>query len=346
MHSQENGAVLLQEQNCDATPNMDLITNCPDPRMREVEQLIQRAFKADTCLVLGESGSGKEHVAQAIHEVGRRSQQPLIIANCGAIPEHLVESQFFGHERGAFTGAHARHVGFFERAKGGTIFLDEIGELPLQLQPRFLRVLQGQPFFRTGGTEEIVPNCKVIAATNQNLEKRVSEREFREDLYYRLVQYPITVPPLRARPLDIMHLSRLFTTKYSFSKTEISHECEPLLVSQEWWGNVRELENMIRRAVYLMEGDSKTIDPSYLQKFLKSGPRVTNEEITVERHTPELFRLIQREGGWNNLEDKLFKSIYQAQSRNYQGKMYDTELADLLGLHRATLITHRKEWGL
>lgn len=213
-----------------------------------------------TVLVTGESGTGKELVARAIHAKSPRSSRPFVPINCGAIPENLLESELFGHEKGSFTGAHATRTGKFEAAQGGTLFLDEIGELPQTLQVKLLRFLQDQVIERVGGNEQIQLNVRVIAATNRELEEMISASDFREDLYYRINTIRINLPPLRDREDDILLLSKFFLNNYNrqFRKNirGFSDSARELLYSHLWPGNVRELENRIMRAVIMSSGKS------------------------------------------------------------------------------------------
>jgi Nif-specific regulatory protein len=229
------------------------------PAMRLIyEEVAQVARTNATTLIRGESGTGKELVACAIHSNSDRAHQPLIKVNCAALPETLFESELFGHERGAYTGAHARRRGRFELAEGGTLFLDEVGELSPAMQAKLLRVLQSREFERVGGTETLRTDARVIAATNQNLEERVKSGAFREDLYYRLNVFSITVPPLRGRRADIWALAEYFVTKYATlhrrNVTRVSNRALDLLSEHSWPGNVRELENAIERAVVVCDG--------------------------------------------------------------------------------------------
>lgn len=225
-------------------------------QMLKVYSLIKKV--ADTranVLILGESGTGKELVAQAIHENSARKDKPFVVINCGGIPEHLLESELFGYMKGAFTGAYSDKPGLFEVAQGGTIFLDEIGELPPLLQVKLLRVIQEKAFRRVGGSKDITVDVRIIAATNQDLEKKVEDGSFREDLYYRLHVIPVNIPPLRERKEDIPVLTKHFIERYSreFSKEikKISAYAMELLMGYRFPGNVRELENIIERSVAL-----------------------------------------------------------------------------------------------
>jgi formate hydrogenlyase transcriptional activator len=208
-----------------------------------------------TALILGESGTGKELIARAIHNISNRRKKPLVKINCATLPANLIESELFGHERGAFTGAMERKIGRFELADGGTIFLDEIGELPVELQAKLLRVLQEGEFERLGNPKTLKVNVRVIAATNRNLELAIENREFREDLYYRLNVFPITCPPLRDRKEDIPFLVKHFCQKYEVrvgkKVTTIPSRVMDALTAYNWPGNIRELENIIERAIIL-----------------------------------------------------------------------------------------------
>jgi formate hydrogenlyase transcriptional activator len=222
------------------------------------EALAQVAVVAPTdatVLITGETGTGKELIAHAIHEQSGRRTRPFVKINCGAIPSGLLESDLFGHERGAFTGAVMQRTGRFEAADGGTLFLDEIGEIPLELQPKLLRVLQEQEFERLGGTRTIKVDVRVIAATNRDLAGMVQERSYRDDLYYRIAVFPIEVPPLRERPEDIDALARHFVARFAAGTGRqidvIPTDILDALRRQPWPGNIRELENLIHRAVIL-----------------------------------------------------------------------------------------------
>ena len=216
--------------------------------------------------LLGETGTGKELICRAIHHRSRRGSAPLVKLNCAAIPSGLVESELFGHEKGAFTGATSRKLGRFELAHGGTIFLDEIGDIPLELQPKLLRILQEREFERVGGTRSIKVDTRLIAATHRNLEKAVSEGTFREDLFYRLNVFPITLPPLRARTDDTPLLTRFFVDRvcgrYGWPPCEVTETAMRRLVTYPWPGNVRELENVVERAIILSRG--QTVESTHI----------------------------------------------------------------------------------
>jgi formate hydrogenlyase transcriptional activator len=218
-----------------------------------------------TVLLLGETGTGKELVARAIHDASARSHRTFIKINCAAIPSGLLESELFGHERGAFTGAIAQRIGRFELGDGGTLFLDEVGEIPLELQPKLLRVLQEHEFERLGGTRTINVDVRLIAATNRDLGEMVEGRCFRDDLYYRLNVFPIAIPPLRERPEDIDPLVDHFVRQFARSMNRridaIPGETREALRHHPWPGNIRELANVIQRAVILSPGSRLTLPP-------------------------------------------------------------------------------------
>lgn len=236
--------------------------------MRSVYEMISRLIDNDsTVLILGESGTGKELVARAIHynsALLRGSEAPMITVNCGAIPEELLESELFGHEKGSFTGAVRTRIGKFELADGGTIFLDEIGDMSPTLQVKLLRILQEQTFERVGGTKSLKVNVRVIAATHQDLEKAIAERRFREDLYYRLNVIPIELPPLRERDDDVSLLIGHFIQKFNKLRNRsidgISHEALSLVMDYKWPGNVRELQHMVERLVVLKGSGVISVD--------------------------------------------------------------------------------------
>jgi Nif-specific regulatory protein len=228
------------------------------PMKQVYEQIAQVAQTATTVLIRGESGTGKELIAHAIHYNSTRAEQPFVKVSCAALPDTLIESELFGYEKGAFTGAQARKRGRFELAHGGSLFLDEVGELNLSIQVKLLRVLQEKEFERLGGTETLKTDVRLIAATNRDLETAMTERQFREDLYYRLNVFSIFVPPLRDRKPDIMLLADHFLARYSRQHKKrikrISTPAIDMLMSYHWPGNVRELENIVERAVLTCDG--------------------------------------------------------------------------------------------
>ncbi|MFO8049514.1 MAG: sigma 54-interacting transcriptional regulator [Desulfosudaceae bacterium] len=279
---------------------------------------IEQIAESDTTvLVLGETGTGKELVARALHNLGSRKNRAMLKVNCAALPTNLIESELFGHEKGAFTGAHARHTGRFEVANGTTIFLDEIGELPLELQPKLLRVLQDGEFERLGSTRTLKVDARIIAATNRNLEEEVRKGNFREDLWYRLNVFPITMPPLRDRPEDIPLLVDFYVKKISrrMGKTieNIPTKVMEALRAYPWPGNVRELENVLERAV-----------------INSSGPKL---RLVDELRTP-FKRLSDSEKTLAAVErDHIIRVLEQTQWK-VGGK---DSAAEILGLDRSTL---------
>lgn len=245
------------------------------PRMHEIYRLIEQVSQTDaTILITGESGTGKELVAQTIHTLSPRQAYPFIPVNCAAIPTNLWESEILGHEKGAFTGADARKVGIFEMANQGTLFLDEISEIPVENQAKFLRVLEDHRVRRVGGDEEFQVNVRVIAATNQNLLKAIELNHFRQDLYYRLNHINIDLPPLCERKEDIPALAQAFladaAVRYNKPFRSLSQEAMALLLDYSWPGNIRELKNVIERAVVFCE--HKEIEPEYIKESLKEKP--------------------------------------------------------------------------
>ena len=246
-----------------------------DPGLKQVSLTLHRAAATDTTVLLeGESGTGKELFARALHVLSPRADGPFVAINCAAIPENLLETELFGYEKGAFTGAGARKPGRFELAHRGTLFLDEIGELPLSLQAKILRALEEKCFDRVGGTVPLKVDVRVVAATNRQLKAAVAARQFREDLYFRLSVFPITIPPLRDRPGDITLLARYFIDKYcrDLNKKSLSlaPSAEQALRDYPWPGNVRELQNCIERAVIL--ADTDTIRAGQLSLSARATP--------------------------------------------------------------------------
>jgi transcriptional regulator with GAF, ATPase, and Fis domain len=223
-----------------------------------------------TVLINGETGTGKELIAEAIHKTSDRAHAAFVKVNCAAIPPALLESELFGHERGAFTGAAGRRTGRFEMANRGTIFLDEIGELPLELQPKLLRVLQERELERVGGTQSVRINVRVIAATNRNLKEAVDDRSFRPDLFYRLNVFPIDVPPLRERRSDILLLLEHFTKRFAGEMGKkirtVDRRTLELFQAHDWPGNIRELQNVVERAVILTSGAVLSVDEAWFSK--------------------------------------------------------------------------------
>jgi DNA-binding NtrC family response regulator len=303
-------------------------------KMQDVFALVNKV--ADTnasVLIIGESGTGKEGIAASIHNKSGRANKPFITVNCGAIPETLIESELFGYEKGAFTGANARKAGRFDRAQGGTLFLDEIGELSLPLQVKILRVLQEKEFERVGGSEVIKADVRIIAATNRDLEMMVEKGEFREDLLYRLKVIPIELPPLRERKDDIPLLVDYFIDKYckEINKGRLIMEKETLeiLRNYDFPGNIRELENLIERLIIL--SSDKTIEPSLLPKEILKGafaPKKDEFVLPVEGINLEV------------VEESFVRQALDMAKGN------QTHAAKLLGLSRHALIYRMDKYGL
>jgi DNA-binding NtrC family response regulator len=257
-----------------------------DGRMQDVFKLVTKVLNNEiTVLIYGESGTGKELIARAIHYNGRRKDKPFIVVNCASIPRELLESELFGHERGSFTGAHQRKLGKFELANGGTIFLDEVGELEMLLQAKLLRVIQEREFERVGGTELIKTDVRIISATNRDLKLAVEKKEFREDLYYRLNSFPISIPPLRLRRGDILVLAQHFLDRFNkklgknvrgFTKKAVK-----LIYEYNWPGNIREMENMIERCIIICEKDIIDVDdlPQQVRASEPSGSMELNGSL-------------------------------------------------------------------
>ncbi len=240
--------------------------------MQEVFRLVSKVKNSDIpVLVMGESGTGKELISRAIHFNSDRKDAPFVVVNCASIPHELLESELFGHEKGAFTGAYQRRIGRFEQAHQGTIFLDEIGEMDLALQAKLLRVIQTKEFQRVGGNETIISDVRLVSATNRDIREEVRQKRFREDLYFRIAAFPIIIPPLRQRKSDILVLAEHFLKSFAQSTGKdfrFSKETLRLLYDYPWPGNVRELENVIQRAVVMTEG--KEVTPTDLPVALQS----------------------------------------------------------------------------
>ncbi len=278
-------------------------------KMKEVFNLIYKLCKVDTTvLIRGENGTGKELVAKAIHFNSQKKAGSFVAINCGAIPENLMESELFGHEKGAFTGAIERKIGKFQLANNGTLFLDEIGELKPEMQVKLLRALQEKKFTPIGSNREVKTNARIIAATNRNLEKMMEDQDFREDLFYRLNVMPIFLPPLRERPDDIVELAHKFLEK--FSKTHkkvidtIQLECLQLLKSYRWPGNIRELENIVERAFIIESGNVMTTAclPNNIRENL-----VTNAPVSQIRTVPVSQNETAAPGDSQPLDFEVFK---------------------------------------
>ena len=294
-------------------------------KMREVYNLIHKVSESDaTVLILGESGTGKELVAEAIHAQSNRSDQKFIAVNCAAVPETLLESELFGHEKGAFTGATERKLGFFELAHKGTLFLDEIGDVSLGIQAKLLRVLQNKEIIRVGGREKITVNARVLTATNRNLESMIEDGSFRSDLYYRINIFPLTLPPLRERKEDIPELIEHFLGR--LGEKGITSQAKMKLMEYDWPGNIRELLNILERAAIVADS---TIDVQHLP--------VTNSNLQGGLANLE----IPEEG--INLDDVEKDLILRALNKAEGNK---TKAAELLGLTRRRLYSMMDRFGI
>ncbi len=269
------------------------------PALRQTLQQVEVVAPTDsTVLLLGETGTGKELLARAIHDRSGRRDRTFVKLNCAAIPSGLLESELFGHEKGAFTGAIAQKIGRFQVADGGTLFLDEVGEIPLELQPKLLRVLQEQEFERIGGTKTVKVDVRIIAATNRDLRRMVEEHRFRDDLYYRLNVFPIHVPPLRARPDDVPALVRYFVQRLARPMNRnievIPTETLQALRRYAWPGNVRELANLIERAMILSRGRTLEVP---LDELSRRGP---GPGASGQRFTPDRMRSARKSSACSN----------------------------------------------
>jgi DNA-binding NtrC family response regulator len=308
------------------------------PAWIEVFKNIGRVAATDVgVLLLGESGTGKEIVARAIHENSARSHRPFIILNCAALPSELLESELFGHERGAFTGAIAQKRGKFEAADGGTIFLDEIGELPLSLQPKLLRVLQEHTFERVGGTASIHADVRVIAATNRPLEDDVEQKTFRPDLFYRLNAFTVRLPPLRERQPDILPLAEYFLARYSkrnrIAPPGLAADAIVVLQSYSFPGNVRELEHLIERAA--VKAGGRAITAEQLQEQLSQAKNPASGSFDIQAATSLPFH--DAVASWErHLIDQALKAA--------QGNKSDA--ARRLGIHRRLLYEKLTQFGM
>ncbi len=287
---------------CDA-PEDEL--GARSPAMRAVLTLADRVALVDSPVLLtGESGVGKERIARLIHSGSKRGRGPFIPVNCGALPENLLESELFGHVKGAFTGADRDHEGIFEAAGGGTLLFDEVGEIPLAVQVKLLRVLQDREVRRVGSTASRLVDVRLLAATNRNLDERVRERTFREDLYYRLKVVSLEVPPLRRRREDILPLAHQFLrrgcARYHCGPCSLSAAALDRLLAYPWPGNVRELEHAMERAVVLAEGKPKIEASDLPPEILREGDRLDEDGASltlaqVERR--HILRVLERCGG-------------------------------------------------
>jgi two-component system nitrogen regulation response regulator GlnG len=332
------------------------------PAMQEIYRIIARLTTTDlTVMINGESGAGKELVARALHDYGRRRSGPFVAINMAAIPRELIESELFGHERGAFTGATNRHVGRFEQANGGTLFLDEIGDMPPEAQTRLLRVLQEGEFTTVGGRQPIRANARIVAATHRDLRALIRTGQFREDLYYRLNVVPIRLPPLRERPDDIPVLAQHFLNKAQnegLPAKTIDPPAMAMLAAYRWPGNVRELENLIRRLAALVP--QSVITEAILAQEL-SDHVVIEEAVpvngsdepdtmaaVVERHVSRLLAAIRESGEEGVLYERALAELERPLIRMTLAETRGNQIraAALLGLNRNTLRKKIREHGI
>ena len=338
----------------------DLLSKSED--MMRVVRLGERAAKSNIPVLLeGESGVGKELVARAIQGTSDRRGRSFVTVNCGALPENLVESILFGHEKGAFTGATEKHAGKFVEAHGGTLFLDEIGELPPNAQVKLLRALQEGEVDPVGGKRPVKVDIRLISATNQNLIELVKRGQFREDLYYRLNVFPILIPPLRARRADIADLARGFVARFAAEEGKrirgLTSEVVAMLAAYDWPGNVRQLENAVFRAVVLADHDELTVAEfpqiaAQVDGFdvripplaaMVTPPRAEREVVRVEVRDPNVIGLLDESGDVRTLESLEAETIRFALA-HYRGQM--SAMARKLGIGRSTLYRKMKEYGL
>ena len=301
--------------------------------MRTVLNLVGRVSRSDaTVLITGESGTGKELVAKGIHFSGKRKDEPFIPINCAAIPESLIEAELFGYKRGSFTGATSDTKGKFETADGGTLFLDEISQMPLPLQPKLLRVLQEQEIVRLGESNPRKIDVRIIAATNQNLEKMIEQGPFREDLYFRLAVVPVSIPPLRTRrediPLLINHFYKRAKEKHGFDTLKMGREVTGVLSNYLFPGNVRELENLIERMVVLSDAESLTAAdvPEYISQPLQIFGNVK-------------FELPAESISLDDVEGEIIRYALDMHNGN------QSQTARYLGITRSALIYRMQKFG-
>ena len=332
------------------------------PAMQEVYRVLARLMQTDlTVMISGESGTGKELVARALHEYGRRHNGPFVAINMAAIPRDLIESELFGHEKGAFTGAQARSIGRFEQAEGGTLFLDEIGDMPMEAQTRLLRVLQQGEYTTVGGRTPIRTDVRIVAATNKDLRSLINQGLFREDLFYRLNVVPLRLPPLRERSEDIPDLVRHFfqqVEREGLQPKHISADAIERMKRYPWPGNVRELENLIRRVAALYPQDE--ISPEIMETELKSGDHAAAagaegmlpDDVTigraVERYLQGYFASFGREmpppGLYQRILAEVEYPLVLASMTATRGNQI--KAAELLGLNRNTLRKKIRELGV
>ncbi len=330
------------------------------PQMRELFRSVRKvALTNSTALVNGESGTGKELVARAIHELSTRQNQEMISVNCAAIPENLIESELFGHEKDAFPGATQTRTGLVEAANGGTLFLDEVGELPLEAQARLLRVLQEDEIRKVGSVQSQKVDVRLVAATHRDLKQLVADGAFREDLYYRINVMTLRIPPLRERGDDVLRLAGAILertcTRLERPSLHFSHEAGEIIVGYAWPGNVRELENVIERAVVLTESGNKEIGAELLSIDTGSELQALNSETPVNslaHHTPNPVANSAPNSPANSssangtAEELSLEDYFRRFVLEHQDNMNETQLAQALGISRKCLWERRQRFGL
>jgi two-component system NtrC family response regulator len=330
MSSLVNEVKYLRDQLDSSFP--DIMPCTENPKMLQIYNMVDKVADTEAGILLtGESGTGKEVIARLIHSKSSRRQKPFVSVNCAALPESLLESELFGYEKGAFTGAVARKPGRFEQAEGGTLLLDEIGELAPSMQAKLLRAIQDKAFERLGGTATLRVDVRLIAATNENLQRAIEKGNFREDLFYRLNVININIPPLRERKEDIPHLVKQFVAKYhqGSKRIEVAPETYEALLGYDWPGNIRELENCIERALIIC--DRSLILPEHLPFVVNSTAgaqrgaalHFPDEGIDLEQTEKQLIRIALQKSGGNQ-----------------------TRAAKLLGITRSALIYRMKKYGI
>lgn len=324
------------------------------PALKHALELAKIVASTDsTVLLLGETGTGKELIARSIHDHSRRKDRNFVKVNCAAIPTGLLESELFGHEKGAFTGAIGQKMGRLELANYGTLFLGEVGDLPTEIQPKLLRALQEQEFERLGSTHTRKVNVRIVAATNRDLENMMADKKFRADLYYRLNVFPIRIPPLRERREDIPLLVRFFVQNFSRQMRKnvdaVSAAVMTGLTSWEWPGNIRELQNFIERAVILTRGNSLEILPAEFQKMTMDGPTrpIVPAQDEIIRIVKESIKYLNGENGVSDeyvlkQREEIVRALSESRGR-VGGK---SGAAMRMSINRTTLLSQIKRFGI
>ena len=341
------GLMLHREIRFESLPDFPMVV--ASPAMKNVSELVQRvgSSPASTILILGETGTGKEVAARHLHHYSERRDENFVAVNCAAIPESLIESELFGHERGAFTDAKAPKTGLFEEANKGTLFLDEVGELPMGMQAKLLRVLQERKLRRVGGTKDIPLDIRVIAATNVNLKDSVADGKFREDLFYRLYVIPIILPPLRERKEDIValaeHFDKVFAKEFNRPARMLNDSEKEQMAAYDWPGNIRELRNCVERAVLL---NAPIVPVPQTQPSKRNSTRITAPALTPPAGVPAAAT---GSGSWNlNLEEPSLATAERVLIMHVLEKVNGNknQAAALLGINRTTLYRKLSSYGL